>query len=77
MAGRILRTLRCLGCRSCISLYSSSVRYSRGLLDFTLLEVVHIHMDAVCVKVSFKLMCCGGNSTFSELACGHHRGRCS
>jgi hypothetical protein len=26
-------------------------------------------------RVSFKLMHCGGNSTFSEHACGHHHGR--
>jgi hypothetical protein len=25
------------------------VRFCRGLLDFALLQVVHIHMDTVCV----------------------------
>jgi hypothetical protein len=37
------------------------MRCNRGLLDFALLQVVHIHMDTICVKVSFKLMNCGGN----------------
>jgi hypothetical protein len=73
----MLRTLRCPGYRSCISLWSYSMRCGRDLLDFALLQVVHIHMDAVCVKVSFKLMCCGGNYTLSQHACSHHRGCCS
>jgi hypothetical protein len=73
----MLRTLRCLGCKSRISLWSCSTRCGRGLLDFALLQVVHIHMDAVCVKVSFKLMYCGGNYTLSQHACSHHRGGCS
>jgi hypothetical protein len=32
-----------------------------GILDFALLEVVHVDVDTICVLVSFELLCCGGN----------------
>lgn len=31
------------------------------VLDFALLEVVHVNVDAICVSVSFELRYCGGN----------------
>jgi len=42
-------------------------------LDLTLLEVVHVDMDAIyAVWVSRSSLVCSGKCTFSQHACGHH-----
>lgn len=35
--------------------------FTCNILDFALLEVVHVDVDAICASVSFELRSCGGN----------------
>lgn len=44
----------------------------QDLLDLALFEVVHIDMDAICARVSFRLGASSGKQhTFSQHAGGH------